>query len=291
MIRVYYTVAGKKLHSSDIASSKALHDLSSKADWLWVDCSDLDDKETAILSEFFGIETNILNNVKKEKIDPSCERYRDYALISIPFVEFGNALQLHPMSVIVKERIIITSRDAYSTKLVGKLVETLRSYMIENGGIELSFIVGRLLREVANENSKAMMSIKEQIDKIEEKTLEKPWQKSVTHSVFRLKREVFALHRLLWVERELMSDVRERVVPHIKIDEEAELIIHDAIDDIDRELEFADSYSRSLDSILTLQDLGSIHRVERTLIFITIMILLLDIFLIIGEYILSTMVK
>ncbi len=291
MIRVYYTVAGKKLHSSDIASSKALHDLSSKADWLWVDCSDLDDKETAILSEFFGIETNILNNVKKEKIHPSCERYRDYALISIPFVEFGNALQLHPMSVIVKERIIITSRDAYSTKLVGKLVETLRSYMIENGGIELSFIVGRLLREVANENSKAMMSIKEQIDKIEEKTLEKPWQKSVTHSVFRLKREVFTLHRLLWVERELMSDVRERVVPHIKIDEEAELIIHDAIDDIDRELEFADSYSRSLDSILTLQDLGSIHRVERTLIFITIMILLLDIFLIIGEYILSTMVK
>ncbi len=291
MIRVYYTVAGKKLHSSDISSSKALHDLSSKVDWLWVDCSDLDDKETAILSEFFGIETNILNNVKKEKIDPSCERYRDYALISIPFVEFGNALQLHPMSVIVKERIIITSRDAYSTKLVGKLVETLRSYMIENGGIELSFIVGRLLREVANENSKAMMSIKEQIDKIEEKTLEKPWQKSVTHSVFKLKRELFTLHRLLWVERELMSDVRERVVPHIKIDEEAELIIHDAIDDIDRELEFADSYSRSLDSILTLQDLGSIHRVERTLIFITIMILLLDIFLIIGEYILSTMVK
>lgn len=29
-----------------------------------VDCSDLDDKETVILSEFFGIETKILNNVK-----------------------------------------------------------------------------------------------------------------------------------------------------------------------------------------------------------------------------------
>jgi Mg2+ and Co2+ transporter CorA len=267
-----------------------LHNLSSKADWLWVDCSDLDEKETTILSEFFGIETQILNNVKKEKVHPSCERYRDYALIFIPFVEFGNALQLHPISVIVKEKVIITSRDDFSTKLVGNVVETLEGYTIENGVVELSFIVGRLLREVADANSKAMMSLKEQIDEIEEKALEKPWYKSVTHSVFRLKRELFTLHRLLWIERELMSDVRERLVPHIKIDEEAELIIHDAIDDIDRELEFVDSYSRTLDSILTLQDLGSIHRVERTLIFITIMILLLDVFLIIGEYILGTMV-
>jgi Mg2+ and Co2+ transporter CorA len=290
VIRGYYTVAGKKLQSGDIASSKTLHDLISKADWLWVDCANLDNKETTILSEFFGIEAKILNNVKKEIIHPSCERYRDYALISIPFVEFGNALQLHPISVIVKEKMLITSRDEHSTKLIGNVVETLGGYMIENGVVELSFIVGRLLREVANENSKAMMSLKEQIDKIEEEALEKPWKKTVTRSVFRLKREVFALHRLLWVERELMSDLRERVVPHIKIDEEAELIIHDAIDDLDRELEFADSYSRSLDSILTLQDLGSIHRVERTLIFITIMILLLDVFLIIGEYILSTLV-
>jgi len=281
VIRVYYTVAGKKLHSGDITSSKALHDLSSKADWVWVDCSDLDNKETMILSEFFGIEAKILNNVKKEKFSPSCERYRDYALISIPFVEFGNTLQLHPISVIVKEKIIITSRDGHSTKLIGNVVETLGDYMIENGVVELSFIVGRLLREVADENSNAMMSIKEQIDKLEEKALEKPGEKSIARSVFRLKKEVFTLHRLLWVERELMSDVRERVVPHIKIDEEAELIIHDAIDDIDRELEFVDSHSRTLDGILRLQDLGLIHRVERTLIFLTSIILLLDVIILI----------
>lgn len=222
-----------------------------------------------------------LDNVKKEKVHPSCERYRDYALISIPFVEFGNALQLHPISVIVKEKVIITSRDESSTKLIGNVVETLEGYTIENGVVELSFIVGRLLREVADENSKAMMSLKEQIDKIEEKALEKPGEKSIARSVFRLKREVFALHRLLWVERELMADVRERVVPHIKIDEEAELIIHDAIDDIDRELEFVDSYSRTLDSILRLQDLGLIHRVERTLIFLTSIILILNVIIII----------
>jgi len=279
MIRGYYTVAGKKFYSADIASSEALHDLSGKADWLWVDCSDLDNKETVILSEFFGIESNILNNVKKGRFHPSCERYRDYVLIAIPFVEFENALQLHPISIIVKEKVLITSRNTYSAKLIGKAVETLEGYIIEGEEANLSFIVSRLFREVADENSKAMMSIKGQIDKVEEEALQKPGQRSIAPSVFRLKRDIFTLHRLLWIERELMSDARERVVPHIKIDEEAELIIHDAIDDIDRELEFVDSYGKTLDNILSLQDLGLIHRVERTLIFLTSIILVLDLIL------------
>ena len=279
MIRVYYTVAGKKFCSGDVASSEALHDLSSKADWLWVDCSDLDNKETMILSEFFGIEAKILNNVKKGKFHPSCERYRDYVLISVPFVEFGNALQLHPISIIMKEKTLITSRNSYSSKLIGKVVETLEGYITEGEKAEPPFIVSRLFREVADENSKAMMSIKEQIDKIEEEALEKPSEKSIAISVFRLKREIFTLHRLLWIERELMSDVRECVIPHMELNEESKLIVNDAISDIDRELEFVDSYGRTLDSILRLQDLGLIHRVERTLILLTSIILVLDLIL------------
>ena len=279
MIRVYYTVAGKKFCSGDVASSEALHDLSGKADWLWVDCSDLDNKETMILSEFFGIESKVLNNVKKGKFQPSCERYRDYVLISVPFVEFGNALQLHPISIIMKEKTLITSRNSYSSKLIGKVVETLEGYITEGEKAEPPFIVSRLFREVADENSKAMMSIKEQIDKIEEEALEKPSEKSIAISVFRLKREIFTLHRLLWIERELMSDVRECVIPHMELNEESKLIVNDAISDIDRELEFVDSYGRTLDSILRLQDLGLIHRVERTLILLTSIILVLDLIL------------
>jgi len=279
MIRVYYTVSRKKFYSKDIASSEALHDLSSKADWLWVDCSDMDNKETKILSEFFGIESNVLNNVKKGKFQPSCERYRDYVLISVPFVEFGNALQLHPISIIMKEKTLITSRNSHSTKLIEKVVETLEGYITEGEKADPPFIVSRLFREVADENSKAMMFIKEQIDKIEEEALEKPSEKSIAHSVFKLKREIFTLHRLLWIEKELMSDVRECVIPHMELNEEAKLIVNDAISDINRELEFIDSYGRTLDSILRLQDLGLIHRVERTLIFLTSIILVLDLIL------------
>jgi len=77
------------------------------------------------------------------------------------------------------------------------------------------------------------------------------------------------------------------VIPYVKLDEEARLILADAMDDVDRELEFVDSYSSALDSILRLQDLGLIHRVERTLIYLTATILLLTI----VSIILSIVVK
>ena len=286
MIRVY-TVSRKKLQSGDILSSNTLNNLSSKVDWLWIDSSDLDKKETKIISNFLRVEEKIFSDITKGRISPGCERYRDCVLISIPSIEFEKALHIHPMSVIVKEKMLITLRNECDTPLIGKVVETLGSYMIENGEAHPSFVVNRLFREIADQNSEAMMSLKELIDEVEEKALAKPWDKSVTHSVFRLKKEISTLHRLLWVEKELMSDVKEHVIPYVELDEEARLILGDAIDDIERELEFVDSYGRALDGILRLQDLGLIHRVERNLIYLTAAILLLTIISIILTIILK----
>jgi Mg2+ and Co2+ transporter CorA len=285
MIRVY-TVSRKKLQSGDILSSNTLNNLRNKVDWLWIDASDLDKKETKIISNFFGIEEKIFNEITKGKIFPCCERYRDYVLISIPSVEFEKELHVHPISVIIKEKMLISLRNECDTPLIGKVVETLGGYMVENGVAHPSFVVNRLFREIADQNSRALMSLRELIDEIEEKALAKPWDKSVTHSVFKLKKEISTLHRLLWVEKELMSDVKESVIPHVELDEEARLIVGDAIDDIERELEFIDSYGRTLDGILRLQDLGLIHRVERNLIYLTAVILMLTVISIILTIIL-----
>ena len=276
MIRVY-TVSRKKLQSGDILSSNTLTNLSKKVDWLWIDGSDLDKKETKKISNFLRVEEKFLNDITQGTISPSYKRYRDYVLLSISSIEFEKALHVHPISVIIKEKMLITLRNECDTRLIGKIVETLGSYMIENGEVHPSFVVNRLFREIADQNSDAMMSFKELIDEVEEKALAKPWDKSVTRSVFRLKKEISTLQRLLWVEKELMSDVKERVIPYVELDEESKLILSDTINDIERELEFVDSYGRALDGILRLQDLGLIHRVERNLIYLTAMILLLTV--------------
>ena len=73
-----------------------------------------------------------------------------------------------------------------------------------------------------------------------------------------------------------MSNIKEGVIPQVELTEEAKMIVDDAIDDINRELEFMNSYYTSLDSILTLQDLSLIHRVERLLLVLAAITLLTD---------------
>jgi Mg2+ and Co2+ transporter CorA len=140
-----------------------------------------------------------------------------------------------------------------------------------------------LLAEIIDENSLAMVSIRELVDKIEEEALEKPRRKTITQSIFKLKRGLSTLQQLLWAENELLSDLTVGVIPRLRLAPEAKPIIEEAMDDIDRELEIVDSYNNSLDSILRLQDLGSIHRVETNLVYLTITLVALTVILIMLE--------
>jgi Mg2+ and Co2+ transporter CorA len=140
-----------------------------------------------------------------------------------------------------------------------------------------------LLAEIIDENSLAMVPIRDQIDKIEEEALEKPREKAITQSIFKLKRGFSTLQRLLWSEKELLSDLIVGVIPRFRLAAEAKPIIEDTMDDINRELEIVDSYNTSLDSILRLQDLGSIHRVETKIVYLTVALIVLTFILIILE--------
>jgi Mg2+ and Co2+ transporter CorA len=144
-------------------------------------------------------------------------------------------------------------------------------------------ILCKLIHEIIDENSGAMVSTRDLIDKLEEEAMEGKKEKDITASVFKLKRNLSTLHRLLWAEKEMLSDIDIGVIPNLNLVPEAKLIIEDASDDISRELEFVDSFNRSLDSILRLEDLGSIHRVESNLVTLTVALVILTIVLILLE--------
>jgi Mg2+ and Co2+ transporter CorA len=200
-------------------------------------------------------------------------------------VEFADELKLNPLSIILKERFLITLRNGYSSRLIESALRTFRA--LEPKERKPSVILSKLLHEIIDENSGVMVSIRGRIDKIEEEALEKPRKKAVTRSVFKLKRGLSTLHQLLWAEKELLSDMNLGVIPHLKLTAEAKLIVNDAMDDVTRELEFVDSYHMSLDSVLRLQDLGMIHRVERSLVFLTTALVITNVILIILQIILK----
>ena len=285
MIKVF-TVKNKELFEKHIHSKREIDDIVGDIKRAWVDCSDIDEEETRIISELLGVAASTLDGIEDGIIRPNYAKCLDetcpyYTWISTPVVEFKDDLTLHPLSIILKERFLITMRTKYSDKLIES---TLRFFkVLAPAERKPTVILSKLVGEIIAENSGAMVSIRDLIDNIEAQAMEGPSQKSVTTSIFKLKRRLSTLHRLLWAEKELLSDLNLGVIPNLKLVPEAKLIIEDASDDITRELDFIDSFNNSLDSILRLQDLGSIHRVETKLVFLTVSLVVLTTILIVLE--------
>lgn len=285
MIHVY-TVKNKELFETEISTEKEMKKIIDEVKRAWFDCSDLDDIETKIVADLLGVEADTLNGIENGKIRPHYAKCLDeacpfYTWISTPVIEFAKKLKFHPVSIILKERFLVTLRSKYSDRIVESTLRTFRAMSPEQK--KPTVILCKLIHLIIDENSSAMVSIRDQIDALEAEAMEEHKQRYVTESVFKLKRNLSTLHRLLWAEKELLSDIDLGVIPNLKLVPEAKLIIEDASDDITRELEFVDSFNRSLDSILRLEDLGAIHRVESNLVLLTVALVILTIVLILLE--------
>ena len=282
----------KELFVTDIGSQNEMDDLIGKVKRAWLDCYDLNDKENLIMARLLKVETTTLDGIENGNVRPSYSKCFDeecpyYTWISTPVVEFVGELKLHPMCIILKERFLITIRSEYSSRLVESALRTFRALPPEER--KPSVILSKLLHLIIDENSGATVAIRELIDKIEEEALEKPRKKAVTQSIFKLKKALSTFHRLLWAEKELLSDMDLGVIPNLKLATEAKLIVEDAMNDVERELEFVDSHNRSLDAVLRLQEsarlLGLIHGVETNLVFLTVILVVFTIILVILEII------
>jgi Mg2+ and Co2+ transporter CorA len=282
LIRVY-SVKENELIIEDVKSSEELTAIAGKVERAWVDCWDCNDDETMVISKLLGVEAKTLDGIENGKVRPSYAKCRDedcpyYTWISTPVVEFTGELNLHPLSIIVKERFVITLRSGYSSRIVNSAI--LRFNVLRPEERKPSVTLVGLLAEIIDENSLAIAPVRNLIDKIEEEALEKPVRKAITQSIFKLKRDLSTLQQLLWAENELLSDLCVGVIPRLRIAQEAKPIVKESGDDINRELQVIDSYNTSLDSILRLQDLGAIHKVETNLVYLTVTLVALNIILI-----------
>lgn len=283
-----YSIKSEKLQARDADSLGELEELSGEVDWLWVDCLEPDDKELEIVAGLLK-ETEIIKTIKEKRIFSRYERINDYTAVSIPLVVFESKLAMHPIYVFLREKMFVTIRSKNSSGPIENTLKTLHdcaSGIICPSGvreISSSFVLSRLFHEATNENLDVIISIREGIDKVEEEALTNPRDKKISHSIFALKREISTFERILWSQRELMLSMREGVVPTLQFNEEIEPTLNYAINNISRELSLLDSNNSALDSILSLQDLGIIHRVERTLIYLTLIILVTEIILILLD--------
>lgn len=284
MIRVYTVSESNEIQTKDVYSLKEIRDVSNRADWFWADFSDPTEKEFEAIVGLVK-ETKAIEEIKEQKILSAPERFGNLHLLSIPQAVYNDRLTTFPIYVLTRDAMLITVRNKHSSRCVKSALSTFEDCVGEvcRGPVNSSFILTRLFHEISNENLDEVMVLKERIDRIEEKALVNPTDKRISRSVFKKKRELSKLERILWSQRELMLRVSEGVMPMIKTTEEIKATLSHPINNISRELSLLESHNDVLDSILSLQNLGMIHRVERNLIYLTIMALIVSVLLIIIE--------
>lgn len=280
-----YTITGvNEILAREAVSLEEVETLRREADLAWMDFVEPDNKELEVFADLVK-EHKILEDFTVQKVFQQPERVDDYVLFSIPYAMFEERLEKHLIYLFVKEKTLLTLRSKDSSKPVKRAMKTFEDCIgrVCDGNTSSSFIVGRLFHEVTNANLDVVMALRERIDKLEQKALANPADRSISRSVFQMKREISILERILWSQRELMLSIREGLVLEIETTDEIQETLNHAISSISRELSLIDSHNNALESILSLQDLGLIHRVERNLIYLTLMALIVSVILILLE--------
>lgn len=274
-----YCVKGKKLHIYDIRSLEELKKLGEKFDWLWIDCPEPSTEEFNIISHFTNIEPKFLEDVKSGKIFSHYKKIDSYTLISISFAAMQRELKTYPIYIIVGQKMLFTLRTKESSIPIEYAIQALKDSLPEDENLEPSFVLCEVLREITNKNLDVVMALREIIEKLEEKAMAKP-SKTVMNEVFTLKKQIAKFYRLLWDEQQMLGGLKNGIIPNIKLCEKSALSLEDTLNNVSRELEFLTSYDSALDGVLRLQDLSMIHRVEKTLIYLTVITVIMNLFLI-----------
>jgi Mg2+ and Co2+ transporter CorA len=279
-----YTVQEKDFVATDVTSLTQVMDVARKQ-WVWVDIYDPNRKESEIILELLGNEPEFADQIEKRVINPlsihkGCvlcdyEKVQDCVCLTIPSIALEEQFRSYPIVLVKKKKMFITwgEEDGAHSKLIKLTIRRLRELVEEGEKPNSALAIGMLLREIAINNSDVLLSVRERIDQMEEQALENGG-KQLVHSVFSLKKIISTLYRVMINEKDFMLDVDKSVIPRIKLDEKSKSIVDEAIEIIDRELDFMDSYTRTLDSILTLQDLASIHKVESSINYLTIVLVI-----------------
>ena len=291
-----YTVNGKDFVATDVTSLIQLIDIT-RNNWAWVDIFDPNEKELEILSELLGNEPEIVENFKRmmdNSLDVSSdgcvlcsyEKIHEYGSVTLPSIDFKENLLVYPIILAKKKKMIITwgEEGRRHSRIVKKTIKRLREGVEAGQDLNTSLVISVFFHEIAIKNSNTLLIFREKIDQLEEQALENG-NKNLIRSVFSLKKMISNLYRLMIEEKDFMLDVDKSMIALTKLNQKSKPIVDEAIELIDRDLDFVDSYTRTLDSILTLQDLSSIHKVESSINYLTIVLVISTIILVIFELI------
>ncbi|RZL38632.1 MAG: magnesium and cobalt transport protein CorA, partial [Pedobacter sp.] len=212
---------------ADITNLKQL--ISNENQTHWVEIKGFDSvKMFETLNEEFGINKLVLEDITGTYQRPKYEEYGkyDFAVSRMLYLDEEGSLENEQLSFVLTKNTLFTFQDKYEDCLgaVRKRLEIGKGN-IRAGGC--SYLMYALMDMVVDEYFSVLGYFSSELDEVEDRLFDKP-ERSIMFDTQGIKRQLIALRRVVWPERDKMNDILRSDSPLIS--DQTKMFLKDAYD-------------------------------------------------------------
>jgi magnesium transporter len=234
----------------------AIPDLRQERDTaLWLDITCPDKADVALLHEAFGLHPLAVEDILHETQRPKIDVYNDYYLIvfyTARFAREDSRIIMHELDLVVGHNFVVSVHD----EPMPQIDETIARWHAPDSPIEshVASLLYWLLDTIVDDYFPLIDAIAEQVEDLEDQIFIHS-DDSAIETIFRLKKELLTLRRIVAPERDVLNVLLRREV--VVFDVAHTIYLQDLYDHILRVTDSIDTYrdllSSALDSFLSLQ--------------------------------------
>jgi magnesium transporter len=224
-------------------------------DFLWLDLSDPNEQDIALLSDEFGFHPLSIEDATRHHERPKVEAYDGYYFLVFYEVHYDQAaqrLQTSSIGLFIGSNYLVSVHNG-AIQVIDETIARWRKNetVIGWGGGALLY---HLLDAIVDDYFPVIDQLADRVEGIEEQIFER-FRQSAIQEVFTLKRDLLGIRRIVAPERDVLNVLIRREVP--VFDQDAIKYLQDVYDHIIRITDSIDTYrdllSSALDAFLSIQ--------------------------------------
>jgi magnesium transporter len=222
----------------DTIDDSLIESLTADDEFFWLDLAGPSAEDVKRLAERFGWHELAVEDLLSFRQRPKMDRYDDYMLLVFYGARPGDdgVPALIEVHLIVSGSYVITVRHANCDEL-----DELQRRSAAKPGASEQYIVYAVLDALTDTFFPVLSSIDEEIDRLEDDIVTKPTDEQLQR-VFRLKRGLVALRRVVTPQRDLAARTIEEIVDLPGLDPDTRDYFRDVYDHLIRISDLIDSY-------------------------------------------------
>lgn len=258
----------------DVDPSAISDMLTEPDDILWLDICNPTEQDIALLRDEFRFHPLSIEDAVRSHERPKVETYDHYYLIIFYAANYHHSteqIDLQALSLFIGANYLVTVHQ----KEIAAIEETLRRWQSPHSPLSnrVAVLIHALLDSLVDNYFPVMDNIAERVEDLEDTIFER-FDSGVIEPIFRLKKDLFSLRRVISPERDVLNVLLRRELPIFS--ERDTAYLQDVYDHIVRVTDTIDAYrdllASAMDSYLSLQS-NNLNQIVKVLTLASIVLM------------------